>query len=238
MELAVAVIPLGQSRRRHTDPPNSYRTLRRYKISITGFTLISSMSFMSLGLIAADNTTKPLNRAFDTPAEVDPIRHVLGTALAWGGNPYKDAAYLNGIASTRTLAKLANHVAKHYMERTKGVVNLGDPKILQWVLRNSPVGDVWGVGRKLRIQLEEMGIHTALDLLKADPRLLKKKFSVVLEKTARELSGVSCLESLEADPSKNEICSSRSFGERLTDVGLIKAAVAAYLQRAATKLAG
>ncbi|RYF52166.1 MAG: Y-family DNA polymerase, partial [Cytophagaceae bacterium] len=141
-----------------------------------------------------------------------------------------------GIAPTRTLAKLANHVAKHYMERTKGVVNLGDPKALQWVLRNSPVGDVWGVGRKLRIQLEEMGIRTALDLSKADPRLLKKKFSVVLEKTARELSGVSCLESLEADPSKNEICSSRSFGERLTDVGLIKEAVATYVQRAAAKL--
>lgn len=81
-----------------------------------------------------------------------------------------------------------------------------------------------------------MGIHTALDLSKADPRLLKKKFSVVLEKTARELSGTSCLDSLEADSSKHEICCSRSFGARLTEVGPIKEAVATYVQRAAEKL--
>lgn len=141
-----------------------------------------------------------------------------------------------GIAPTRTLAKLANHVAKQYMERTKGVVNLCDPKTLQWVLRKSPVGEVWGVGRKLRTQLEEMGIHTALDLSKADPRLLRKKFSVVLEKTARELGGVSCLDSSEADAAKHEICCSRSFGARLTEVEPIKEAVATYVQRAAEKL--
>lgn len=141
-----------------------------------------------------------------------------------------------GIAPTRTLAKLANHVAKQYLDKTNGIVNLNDPKTLQWVLRKSPVGDVWGVGRKLRTQLEEMGIHTALDLSKTDPRLLKKKFSVVLEKTARELSGISCLDSLEADPSKYEICCSRSFGARLMDVEPIKEAVATYVQRAAEKL--
>jgi DNA polymerase V len=141
-----------------------------------------------------------------------------------------------GIARTKTLAKLANHTAKRLLDITGGVVDLCDPFKRDWTLRNTDVGEVWGVGRRMKAHLETMGIKTAMDLAKADPWMLRQKFSVVIEKTARELAGTSCLELGEADPPKQEICCSRMFGTRLTQIQPIKEAVATYTQRAAEKL--
>jgi DNA polymerase V len=141
-----------------------------------------------------------------------------------------------GIAPTKTLAKLANHTAKRLQDKTGGVVDICDKFKRDWVLRNTPVSEVWGVGRKMKAHLEAMNILTAMDLAKADPTMLGKKFSVVIEKTVRELSGISCLEMGEDEPPKQEICSSRMFGKRLTTIEPIKEAVATYVQRAAEKL--
>jgi DNA polymerase V len=141
-----------------------------------------------------------------------------------------------GIARTKTLAKLANHTAKRLLDITGGVVDLCDPFKRDWTLRNTDVGEVWGIGRRMKAHLEVMGIITAMDLAKADPWMLRQKFSVVIEKTARELAGTSCLELGEADPPKQEICCSRMFGTRLTQIEPIKEAVATYTQRAAEKL--
>lgn len=141
-----------------------------------------------------------------------------------------------GIARTKTLAKLANHTAKRLLDITGGVVDLCDPFKRDWTLRNTDVGEVWGIGKRMKAHLEVMGIKTAMDLAKADPWMLRQKFSVVIEKTARELAGTSCLELGEADPPKQEICCSRMFGTRLTQIQPIKEAVATYTQRAAEKL--
>lgn len=141
-----------------------------------------------------------------------------------------------GIARTKTLAKLANHTAKRLQAQTGGVVDICDPFKRDWVLRNTAVEEVWGVGRKLKAHLQAMGIQTAMDLAKADARTLRMKFSVVLEKTARELAGTPCLELEDPDPPKQEICCSRTFGARLTELGPIKEAVATYTARAAEKL--
>ncbi|PKH14647.1 DNA polymerase V subunit UmuC [Pseudomonas sp. 43NM1] len=141
-----------------------------------------------------------------------------------------------GIARTKTLAKLANHTAKRLLDITGGVVDLCDPFKRDWTLRNTDVGEVWGIGRRMKANLEMMGIKTAMELAKADPWMLRQKFSVVIEKTARELAGTSCLELGEADPPKQEICCSRMFGTRLTQIEPIKEAVATYTQRAAEKL--
>ena len=88
----------------------------------------------------------------------------------------------------------------------------------------------------MNAHLDAMGIKTAMDLAKADPWTLRKKFSVVIEKTARELSGTSCLELDEPDPPKQEICCSRAFGQRMTELPAIKEAVATYMMRASEKL--
>lgn len=141
-----------------------------------------------------------------------------------------------GIAHTKTLAKLANHTAKRLQSQTGGVVNITDPVKRDWVLRNTDVAEVWGVGRKMKLHLSAMGIKSAMDLANADPWTLRKKFSVVIEKTARELSGTPCLELDEPDPPKQEICCSRMFGKRLTELPPIKEAVATYMMRASEKL--
>jgi DNA polymerase V len=141
-----------------------------------------------------------------------------------------------GIAHTKTLAKLANHTAKRLQAQTGGVVNICDSAKRDWVLRNTDVAEVWGVGRRMKLHLEGMRIRTAMDLAKADPWTLRKKFSVVIEKTARELAGTPCLELDDPDPPKQEICCSRMFGQRLKDLPPIKEAVATYMQRAAEKL--
>ena len=141
-----------------------------------------------------------------------------------------------GIAHTKTLAKLANHTAKRLQSQTGGVVNITDPVKRDWVPRNTDVAEVWGVGRKMKLHLDAMGIKSAMDLAKADPWTLRNKFSVVIEKTARELAGTSCLELDEPDPPKQEICCSRMFGKRLTELPPIKEAVATYVMRASEKL--
>ncbi|MFJ4397845.1 translesion error-prone DNA polymerase V subunit UmuC [Pseudomonas sp. NPDC089396] len=141
-----------------------------------------------------------------------------------------------GIAGTKTLAKLANHTAKRLLAQTGGVVDITDPFKRDWVLRNTEVQEVWGIGRRMTAHLEAMGIRTAMDLAKADAWTLRQKFSVVVEKTARELAGTPCLELDEAAPPKQEICCSRMFGTRLTELAPIKQAVATYMGRAAEKL--
>lgn len=141
-----------------------------------------------------------------------------------------------GIARTKTLAKLANHTAKRLQAQTGGVVDICDTFKRDWVLRNTDVSEVWGVGRRMKAHLDAMGIKTAMDLAKADPWTLRKKFSVVIEKTARELAGTSCLELDEPNPPKQEICCSRAFGQRMTELPAIKEAVATYMMRASEKL--
>ncbi|RMN83779.1 DNA polymerase V subunit UmuC, partial [Pseudomonas cannabina pv. alisalensis] len=78
-----------------------------------------------------------------------------------------------GIAPTKTLAKLANHTAKRLQSHTGGVVDICDPVKRDWVLRNTSVGEVWGIGRKMKAHLEGMQILSAKDLAMADPWMLR-----------------------------------------------------------------
>ncbi len=140
-----------------------------------------------------------------------------------------------GIAPTKTLAKLANHAAKQY-PATGGVVDLSCPERQRRLLQRVPVSDVWGVGRRLNRQLQEQGVQTAADLAAMPPRLARQRFSVVLERTIRELNGESCL-SLEQQPAvKQQIICSRSFGQRISQFEEMKQAVCTYAARAAEKL--
>lgn len=142
-----------------------------------------------------------------------------------------------GIAPTKTLAKLANHAAKKY-PATGSVVDLMDTARQRRLMRLVEVGDVWGVGRRITEKLQARGIKTALDLADADPKGIRREFSVVLERTVRELNGVSCLELEQMAPTKKQIVCSRSFGHRITDKGELRQAVAKYVSRAAEKLRG
>ncbi|HHF2866964.1 TPA: translesion error-prone DNA polymerase V subunit UmuC [Vibrio alginolyticus] len=140
-----------------------------------------------------------------------------------------------GIAPTKTLAKLANHAAKKY-PATQGVVDLTNPDRQRRLLALVPVDDVWGVGRRLSRRLNVLGITTALDLANASPRAIRDQFSVVLERTVRELNGESCIELEEIPPTKKQIVCSRSFGVKVTQFELLREAVCEYATRATEKL--
>lgn len=142
-----------------------------------------------------------------------------------------------GIAPTKTLAKLANHAAKKY-PATGSVVDLMDPDRQKRLLALLDVSDVWGVGRRTTAKLKARGINTALDLANVDPKSIRSEFSVVLERTIRELNGVSCLDLELVRPTKQQIICSRSFGHKITDKRELREAIAKYTTRAAEKLRG
>jgi len=105
-----------------------------------------------------------------------------------------------GLAPSKTLAKIANHYAKK-LNMDGRVLNLSHEYYIKQALEHLPVNEIWGVGRRLSEQLRQMGIHTALELRNADIKTMRKRFSVVMERTILELRGVSCID-FDADPDK------------------------------------
>ncbi len=142
-----------------------------------------------------------------------------------------------GIGSTKTLSKLANHIAKKNAS-FKGVCNLNvmDEDTLDAWMSHIPVSDVWGVGRSLTPKLNQLGIMSALDLKHADPDYIRQQFSIVLEKTVRELNGTMCIELQDAEEPNKEIMVSRSFGRRVKDKQELIEAVTSYTSRAAERM--
>ncbi len=141
-----------------------------------------------------------------------------------------------GIAPSKTLAKLANYAAKKWQQQTGGVVDLSQIQRQRKLMAMVPVSEVWGVGRQLAIRLQTLGIHTALHLADSDIRCIRKNFSVVLERTVRELRAESCLTLNEFPSLKQEIMCSRSFGQPVTDYDAMRQAICSYAVRAAEKL--
>jgi DNA polymerase V len=143
-----------------------------------------------------------------------------------------------GIASTKTLAKLANHCAKKNLAGNDGVCDLSTmPETeLGPLFASIEVGEVWGIGRKLTVQLQAGGIHTVKQLRDFDVTRLRSRFGVVMERTVRELRGTSCLDMTDISPPKQQIISSRSFGRYVTELQELEEAVSTYMARAAEKL--
>lgn len=140
-----------------------------------------------------------------------------------------------GISTTKTLAKLANWAAKKW-KGTGGVLDLTDSVRQEKLLRLAPVSEVWGVGHRSAAKLAALNIATAWDLAAFDIGTLRKTFGVTMERTARELRGISCIDFNEGPPPKEAICSSKMFGVRQTELPPIREALAAYVARAAEKL--
>uniref|UniRef100_E6QDZ7 DNA polymerase V, subunit C n=1 Tax=mine drainage metagenome TaxID=410659 RepID=E6QDZ7_9ZZZZ len=142
-----------------------------------------------------------------------------------------------GIAATKTLSKLANHVAKK-MPEYAGVCVWDDlPEgDQQRLLQQLPVSEVWGVGRQWTTRLQEAGIQTVWDLRKADPALMRKRFSILMERSIRELRGEPCIAMVEIPPPRQEIQSSRSFGRPVTSTEELGEAISLYTVKAAYKL--
>ncbi len=159
-------------------------------------------------------------------------QHIRQRVKQWTGLPV-----CVGIGSTKTLAKLANHIAKKNPE-FNGVCNLNTMSSQQqdeWFSKIE-VGEIWGIGKRLAPKLHEIGIKTVLDLKTASPSQLRARFSVVMEKTIREINGAACIELEEINPPKKQIVSSRSFGIPVYDLASLEESVSLYISRAAEKL--
>ncbi len=154
------------------------------------------------------------------------------TILQWTG-----ITVAVGIAPTKTLAKLANNGAKKY-QGTGGVVVLTDVERQRKLMGITPVDKVWGVGRKLTRKLNALGVQTALDLCQSDVQDIKRRFNVVLARTASELQGTSCLDLEQVPSPKKQIVTSRSFGQRITEVDDMRQAISEFTERACNKLRG
>lgn len=146
-----------------------------------------------------------------------------------------------GIASTKTLAKLANFCAKKREPwKAMGVCNLNDlePVALRELLSSIEVGEVWGVGYRSVKKLAALGLTTVEQLKTADAKIIRQHFSVVMERTVAELNGIACLEMEEIHPDKQQIVSSRSFGHLVTSLNELEASIASHVARGVEKLRG
>jgi DNA polymerase V len=150
-----------------------------------------------------------------------------------------------GIGKTKTLAKLANHIAKtaerkpgSYPAKLSQVCDLSTllSTELEEVLEATPVGEVWGIGRRISAQLKEAGIENVAQLVKIDPATIRSRWSVVLERTVRELQGTSCIDLDDAPANKKEIACTRSFGRPITELKDLEEAVSEFATRASEKL--
>jgi DNA polymerase V len=153
------------------------------------------------------------------------------TVRRWTGIPVSV-----GIAPTKTLAKIANRLAK------KGQSPAGP--VLEWARQTAPretlaalaVEDVWGISTRWGARLRQLGIADAQALAAADPGHLRKHFGVVMERICLELQGLSCLPLESVAAPKRQILVSRSFGARLTRREDLHAAMSAFAARAGEKL--
>lgn len=170
----------------------------------------------------------------------DRARRVRARILQWVGIPC-----CVGIGPTKTLAKLANFIAKSadrkpgsYPAELAQVCHLGtmDPEQLRDLMAVTDVGEVWGVGRRIGAKLVEANIKTVLDLATADVPTLRQRFGVVLERTIRELQGVPCLSMDEQPGPRKEIACTRSFGAPVTQLPQLIEAITEFATRAAVKL--
>ncbi len=212
------------------------------------FTLYGDMSNRMMGIAAGLGPTQEIYSIDECFISLDGMRgdmtaraeHMRGRILQWTGIPTGI-----GIGSTKTLAKLANHVAKSadrkpgsYPAALARVCNLAqlDRTVFEAVLASTDVGEVWGVGRRIAEQLRALQVLTVLDLSRLDAATVRRRWSVVLERTVRELQGQACIALETIAPNKQEIACTRSFGQPITALPALIEAVSEFASRAAEKL--
>jgi DNA polymerase V len=157
-------------------------------------------------------------------------RKIRQTVKQWTGMPVSI-----GIARTKTLAKIANRIAKRSPE-VDGVFELTQRTHIDMALAQTKVENIWGVGIKTCIKLKRAGIKTALDLRGVDAEWMRQRFGVTGVRTIYELRGNRCYELEQEPPTKKGITVSRMFGRKVETAEELKEAIACYASRAGEKL--
>lgn len=175
-----------------------------------------------------------IDEAFLSLDEIPPAErfsyalHIRKTLKTWTGIPVSI-----GLGPTKTLAKIANHLAKK--ETCSGVFDFCEPSLQEKILATYPVENLWGIGQNLAFRLKHLNIHTAKELRDSNPKILRKQFSVVMERLIQELQGTSCL-ALEGIATKKQIQTSRSFGKPVNQLTELEEALSHYTAKACLKL--
>lgn len=165
------------------------------------------------------------------PDLTDWCRGLREQTLRWTGIPVSV-----GVGPTKTLSKLANRLAKK-SAKAGGVLDLvHHPQWIDAALRKTPVGDVWGVGRRWTVMLEERGIHTAHDFANAPDGWVRQRMGVVGLRTVHELRGLVCHALEDQPPPKQTTCCSRTFGTAIFCKAQVHDAVMSFAERAAKKV--
>ena len=138
-----------------------------------------------------------------------------------------------GIGPTKTLAKVATKIAKK--SEIQGVFDISPPSAQKDVLRDFPVGDIWGIGKKTDESLHKIGITTALQFCEADSQFIQKKYGITGERIQLELRGTNCFSFNEMSLKKTILCS-QSFSSAVTNAKDLSLALSAHIQEACETL--
>lgn len=209
----------------------------------SNYTLYGDMSNRVVSILREFSPDIEVYSIDESFLRVETVDHLYGGATAMGQamrqriRQWTSLPVCAGFGESKTLAKLANHLAKKnpVFDGVCDLTALTDEERQHWMAKIE-VGEVWGVGRKIADRLQTMGIRSVLDLATADLKLIRRQFGVVLERTVSELQGTSCLELDDLADPKKQIMASRSFGEMVCDLAELSEAVAWHIDRAAEKL--
>lgn len=207
------------------------------QIFSSNFSLYGDMSNRIMSIIRSENTDMEvysIDEAFVTinARYKNPLKFSMelkNKIYQWTGIPVSI-----GIGKTKTLAKVANHLAK----RKIGIDNvcLIDEGNNEELLRTVQVGDIWGIGRRKQKFLKINGIYNAYDLKLANPQWIQKHMTVISRHTVDELNGIKKLELDYENATKKSISTSRSFSRMISDINTLKNAISSHASRSAEKL--
>ena len=177
-----------------------------------------------------------IDESFLDFADIAPVkreamaRDMRATVRAWTGIPT-----CVGIGPTKTLAKLANHIAKKNPE-LEGVCDLTDPAVRAAWMQRIAAPDIWGVGAASARKLHSLGVRSVADVAQLDPKRARQIMTVVGERIIHELNGHCCLLLEELAPTRKGCAVTRSFSNRVSDLNVMEQAIAAHATRLAEKL--
>ncbi len=137
-----------------------------------------------------------------------------------------------GFGPTKSIAKVANKIAK----KGDGVFVIDSERQRDWALRNTPIDDVWGIGRRYAVLLKRHNVNTAYDFTQLNTEWIRNNLTVVGQRLKEELLGKPCIRLETLMPAKKNIATTRAFGKKLSDFNLIREAVSSHATTCAAKL--
>lgn len=171
------------------------------------------------------------------PAASEETLRITGEKIRHTIRQYTGIPISVGFGPTKTLAKIANRMAKKNPEH-RGVLAILPDSDIDSLLKNIEAGEVWGIGGRSAEKLAGQGIRTAYDLSRGNERWIRKHLSITGVRTMHELQGLSCFPLEESPPPKHSIACSRSFGTPVNNLKEMREAAVSYVSRAAEKLRG